>query len=160
MSAFHHRFVLCTLGILALMLTLPGTGFAQSGCRQQCIREAVKCVQYENSAPGTTRRAGACRTSRSACSRGRSASSSRGSAPSTRRPAPRRGTPAAPSSSFRRSNGARGILTGAESHRHPAETRSGIRRRNRAAPGTGRKAQEGVPRKGDALFDEAVRFTR
>lgn len=48
MSAFHHRFVLCTLGILALMLTLPGTGFAQSGCRQQCIREAVKCVQYGN----------------------------------------------------------------------------------------------------------------
>ncbi len=28
------------------MLVLPGTVFAQSGCRQQCVWEATKCVQH------------------------------------------------------------------------------------------------------------------
>ena len=46
MTAFHHRFILCTLGILVTMLGLSGSGSAQSGCKQQCVRETTKCVQY------------------------------------------------------------------------------------------------------------------
>jgi hypothetical protein len=49
MSASYRRFVICALGVFTLMfmLTLSGTVFAQSGCRQQCVRETVKCVQYD-----------------------------------------------------------------------------------------------------------------
>ena len=46
MKVFHLHFILFTLGILVMMLTLTGTAFAQSGCKQQCVRETTKCVQY------------------------------------------------------------------------------------------------------------------
>jgi hypothetical protein len=47
MAAFHRRFVICGLGVFILLLTLSGTVFAQSGCKQQCVRETTKCVQYD-----------------------------------------------------------------------------------------------------------------
>jgi hypothetical protein len=47
MAVSHRRFVICALGVFILMLTLSGTVFAQSGCKQQCVRETVKCVQYD-----------------------------------------------------------------------------------------------------------------
>lgn len=46
MTAFHRRFAICTLGVLVALFTLSGTVFAQGGCRQQCVRETAKCVQY------------------------------------------------------------------------------------------------------------------
>jgi hypothetical protein len=46
MAASDRRFVICGFGVLILMLNLSGAVFAQSGCKQQCVREAVKCVQY------------------------------------------------------------------------------------------------------------------
>ncbi len=38
--------IICACAIF--VLAAAGSAPAQSGCRQQCIREAVKCVQYGN----------------------------------------------------------------------------------------------------------------
>ena len=44
----HRGFVILFSACLFALFSLPGTVAAQSGCRQQCVREATKCVQYGN----------------------------------------------------------------------------------------------------------------
>ena len=44
-----HIFLRLTIFIVigfCFVLGVPGSAPAQSGCKQQCVREAVKCVQY------------------------------------------------------------------------------------------------------------------
>jgi hypothetical protein len=42
----QRGFVIFLSACALALFTLPGTVAAQSGCKQQCVKEAVKCVQY------------------------------------------------------------------------------------------------------------------
>ena len=48
MARSHGGFVIFLSACMLAIFTSPGTVSAQSGCKQQCVKETVKCVQYGN----------------------------------------------------------------------------------------------------------------
>ncbi len=48
MVTAHRGFIILLFACVAVVFAMPGNGWAQSGCKQQCVKEAVKCIQHGN----------------------------------------------------------------------------------------------------------------